>query len=385
MAQTLLDYTPEDKSIDQEALTRSLNISGIVQACNATAAAMLRAFCVLLAKQCAALFLAGVVNGEGAEGFVADAALEVARLVYTAFEDCNAVVCETAVGLPPGEAEALLHAEAKESEELYEYIEKSMSTRVKVVPAEVRATMMDVMTCVLAGFAKNVGEEVRANVMYDYQYRSVEVNLAFLLSMAKGVLNDTSVVKERFLDTLNSAFERCYEPGDMEEEVQKKELLLAMEHFTELVTEKWSVCYNHVCSRSACTATGKATLSRPVNPVERVCLGVSAMSTSISSSNDISVRKRMTIGLSGFACVCGCAIYGGRKWYQRRHRTVKMDEATTLVPPAVDTASTSIAQEKEDDSAFLPWWTGVSEISLYVNDQEAENIDNRFQAKYAYV
>ena len=119
-----------------------------------------------------------------------------------------------------------------------------MSTRVKVVPAEIRATMADVMSCVLACFAKNVGEEIRANVMYDYQYRSVEVNLAFLLTMAKGVLKDTSAVKERFVDTLNSAFERCYEPGDMEEEVQKKEIVTAMEHFTELVTEKWHVCYN---------------------------------------------------------------------------------------------------------------------------------------------
>ncbi|OAO13580.1 vacuolar protein sorting-associated protein [Blastocystis sp. ATCC 50177/Nand II] len=238
VAQTLLDYTPEDPSVDQEALTLGLNLAGIVHACNATAAAMLRGFCVLLAKQCAALFVGGAVNGEGAEGFVADASLEVARLLYTAFEDCNEVVCDAAVALATGEAEALVHAEAKESEELYEYIEKSMSTRVKVVPAEIRATMADVMSCVLACFAKNVGEEIRANVMYDYQYRSVEVNLAFLLTMAKGVLKDTSAVKERFVDTLNSAFERCYEPGDMEEEVQKKEIVAAMEHFTELVTEK---------------------------------------------------------------------------------------------------------------------------------------------------
>lgn len=93
----------------------------------------------------------------------------------------------------------------------------------------------------------------------------------------------------------------------------------------------------------------------------------------------------MTIGLTGFACVCGCAIYGGRKWYQRRHRTVKVEEATAFVPPAVDTTPTDTAQEKEDDSAFLPWWTGVSEISLYVNEQETENINNRFQTKYAYV
>ena len=244
VAQTLLDYTPEDPSVDQEALTLGLNLAGIVHACNATAAAMLRGFCVLLAKQCAALFVSGAVNGEGAEGFVADASLEVARLLYTAFEDCNEVVCDAAVALATGEAEALVHAEAKESEELYEYIEKSMSTRVKVVPAEIRATMADVMSCVLACFAKNVGEEIRANVMYDYQYRSVEVNLAFLLTMAKGVLKDTSAVKERFVDTLNSAFERCYEPGDMEEEVQKKEIVAAMEHFTELVTEKWHVCFN---------------------------------------------------------------------------------------------------------------------------------------------
>ena len=385
VAQTLLDYTPEDPSVDQEALTLGLNLAGIVHACNATAAAMLRGFCVLLAKQCAALFVGGAVNGEGAEGFVADASLEVARLLYTAFEDCNEVVCDAAVALATGEAEALVHAEAKESEELYEYIEKSMSTRVKVVPAEIRATMADVMSCVLACFAKNVGEEIRANVMYDYQYRSVEVNLAFLLTMAKGVLKDTSAVKERFVDTLNSAFERCYEPGDMEEEVQKKEILAAMEHFTELVMEKWRVCYNHVRSKSVCAATGKTPSPHPVSPVQGVRFGVRAISAPISSRNDISVRKRMTIGLTGFACVCGCAIYGGRKWYQRRHCTVKVEEATAFVPPAVDTTPTDTTQEKEDDSAFLPWWTGVSEISLYVNEQETENINNRFQAKYAYV
>ena len=42
-------------------------------------------------------------------------------------------------------------------------------------------------------------------------------------------------------------------------------------------------------------------------------------------------------------------------------------------------------QEKEGDSAFLPWWTGVKEISIYIDDSTTDDVNTRFPAKYSYV
>lgn len=93
----------------------------------------------------------------------------------------------------------------------------------------------------------------------------------------------------------------------------------------------------------------------------------------------------MKIGITGFACVCGCTFYAGRKLYRRRHPVVKPEEAIAVVPPNVSVNPESPIQEKEDDSAFLPWWTGVKEISLYINDSTTDDVNNRFPAKYSYV
>ena len=226
IVQTLIDYTPEDPSVDQERLTLNMNISGIVHVTNDAANAMLRCYCVDLAKQCAALFMKEVMNGE-VDGRVMDASLRIVQLLYTALQKVTEVV-------------VLSHEDRKEREgdELYEYIEKSMTMRVKIVPTELRSTMADVLSCVLKCFAKNVGEEIRANVLYDYQYRYVEVNLAFILTMTQGLLKEVSLLKESFLDTVNSAFDRCYEPTEVDGESQKKEIEQGMERFKELVAEK---------------------------------------------------------------------------------------------------------------------------------------------------
>lgn len=240
IVQTLIDYTPEDPSVDQERLTLNMNISGIVHVTNDAANAMLRCYCVDLAKQCAALFMKEVMNGE-VDGRVMDASLRIVRLLYTAFMDCNDVVCDAVSALQKvTEVVVLSHEDRKEREgdELYEYIEKSMTMRVKIVPTELRSTMADVLSCVLKCFAKNVGEEIRANVLYDYQYRCVEVNLAFILTMTQGLLKEVSLLKESFLDTVNSAFDRCYEPTEVDGESQKKEIEQGMERFKELVAEK---------------------------------------------------------------------------------------------------------------------------------------------------
>ena len=239
IVQMLIDYTPEDPSVDQERLTLNMNISGIVHVANDAANAMLRCYCVDLAKQCTALFMREVMNGE-VDGRVVDASLRIVQLLYTAFMDCNDV-CDAVSALQKvTEVVVLSHEDRKEREgdELYEYIEKSMAMRVKIVPTELRSTMADVLSCVLKCFAKNVGEEIRANVLYDYQYRCVEVNLAFILTMTQGLLKEVSLLKESFLDTVNSAFDRCYEPTEVDGESQKKEIDQGMERFKELVADK---------------------------------------------------------------------------------------------------------------------------------------------------
>ena len=116
IVQTLIDYTPEDPSVDQEHLTLNMNISGIVHVTNDAANAMLRCYCVDLAKQCAALFMKEVMNGE-VDGYVMDASLRIVQLLYTAFMDCNDVVCDAVSALQKvTEVVVLSHEDCKERE-----------------------------------------------------------------------------------------------------------------------------------------------------------------------------------------------------------------------------------------------------------------------------
>ena len=47
-----------------------------------------------------------------------------------------------------------------------------------------------------------------------------------------------------------------------------------------------------------------------------------------------------------------------------------------IIPPSVNVLS------EEKDSDFLPWWTGVKEISIYLSMEDNHMIDSRFQSKY---
>lgn len=158
----------------------------------------------------------------------------------------------------------------------------------------------------------------------------------------------------------------------------------------------------------------------------------------IMNRNDYSVRKRMTIGLSGFTVVAAGCIYGGRKIYKNR-KASKMAAAASLVPetkeevvvsepvipvkpeipveepkvvekvseePTIDVAETPVeapemtenkeegaaetneevteetkeAAKTEEEEVYTAWWTGVKEISLFLNKKDATKLDKLFPA-----
>lgn len=165
----------------------------------------------------------------------------------------------------------------------------------------------------------------------------------------------------------------------------------------------------------------------------------------IMNRNDYSVRKRMTIGLSGFTVVAAGCIYGGRKIYKNR-KAKKMAAATSLVPetteevivsepvipvkpeipieepnavkevseePSVDVAETPVEvsattetkeegiaetneevpeetvdtaklEEEEEEEVYTAWWTGVKEISLFLNQKDAKKLDYLFPPTRPY-
>ena len=150
----------------------------------------------------------------------------------------------------------------------------------------------------------------------------------------------------------------------------------------------------------------------------------------------------MTIGLSGFAVVAVGCFYGGRKIYRNRKAkkitastpVAKIQETPVVEPvipvvpetPAVEekpiedvpveesvtsaeqpesqpnenetvaeevvaTEATQVEEEKEekeekkedeitevDDGVYRPWWTGVKEISLFLNNEDCSLLDEHF-------
>ena len=150
----------------------------------------------------------------------------------------------------------------------------------------------------------------------------------------------------------------------------------------------------------------------------------------------------MTIGLSGFAVVAVGCFYGGRKIYRNRKakkiaastRVVKTQETPVVEPvipvvpetPAVEekpveeksveesaisteqpesqpnenetvaeevvaTEATQVEEEKKedvitevDDGVYRPWWTGVKEISLFLNNEDCSLLDEHFPSTRPY-
>ena len=138
----------------------------------------------------------------------------------------------------------------------------------------------------------------------------------------------------------------------------------------------------------------------------------------------------MTIGLSGFAVAAVGCFYGGRCIYRNRKArrmeaaglSQKVEEGvsqsasfeTPVVPVVVETVEhvedverveevepveeineineaeeaeeaeeakeVEEVQSTEADDVYHPWWTGVDEISLYLNKEQVEVLDSQFPA-----
>ena len=113
--------------------------------------------------------------------------------------------------------------------------------------------------------------------------------------------------------------------------------------------------------------------------------------TDFDCRNDYSVRKRLTIGVGGFLVVATGCFYAGYKVHknrvQKRITPTSIKEEQTLIPPEI----TEVVEKKEDtkseEESYLPWWTNVKEISLYINNENAQKIEEispaLFDVKYS--
>ena len=244
-----LRATPEAEELDAERLTESLQAAQLVQAWNEAANAALRGFCARVAAKGAATLWNDAVENPGngetegeteGEG-VAEGIVRLMREFYTEFGNAGALLAEKPVKPRDPSPETFRTAgitEELEEGEMYAYIEKTMATRVKVLPLEVRAGMQDVWMALLRTMMKNLQEEVRASVLYDYQFRCLVVNLAFVFSMTSCLLEEEAKeLREVVQGVIRSAWERCYEPSEVTEEQQKSAVENGIVEFMMMVSE----------------------------------------------------------------------------------------------------------------------------------------------------
>ena len=59
--------------------------------------------------------------------------------------------------------------------------------------------------------------------------------------------------------------------------------------------------------------------------------------------------------------------------------TTKESVTPVELPPPVN------VQSVDDDSQYLPWWTGIKEVSIYLNEENTEIIDSHFKPCYPVV
>lgn len=91
----------------------------------------------------------------------------------------------------------------------------------------------------------------------------------------------------------------------------------------------------------------------------------------------------MTIGVGGFLTVATASGYATYRYMQKRKIDsvipAPVKEEETLQPP-----ERLVTTEKDttEDEAYLPWWTGVKEISLYINDENAKEIEKEFPSQF---
>lgn len=70
---------------------------------------------------------------------------------------------------------------------------------------------------------------------------------------------------------------------------------------------------------------------------------------------------------------------GGRAWW--KHRQMKqIPEKETESPK--DMLPPEVTEPPVPSDAYLPWWTGINEVSIYFNKENAEAIDARFASEH---
>ena len=97
--------------------------------------------------------------------------------------------------------------------------------------------------------------------------------------------------------------------------------------------------------------------------------------------NSSTPSKRLAIGISSLA-IAGAGVYIGAKAYSNRQNiqkssTITAEEVKEFIPPEIPKVAA------ENDKEYLPWWTGVKEIAIYVNEANANAIDSRFSSVYS--
>lgn len=212
-----------------------MNISLLVQISNDAAASMLRCFAILCADELSADFIEHVLNASDLDAAIADSTFHAERLLFTAFQDCDDAVVDSVVEMGAPALETLTKVTREngvvDENEVYSYIERAMASRVSILPQELRPTIMDVVGSTMKLFVKNVLEEIRSNMIFEYQFHNVVVNLAFVLSMSKALLPDTTDIRGLVEETVKTSYERCFGPTIVDEEAQKKVVSAAIDKF----------------------------------------------------------------------------------------------------------------------------------------------------------
>ena len=84
------------------------------------------------------------------------------------------------------------------------------------------------------------------------------------------------------------------------------------------------------------------------------------------------------MGIGGF-CLVAAGVYCVRKKMTNQSiPSLTTEEKEQLLPP-------EITISKEEEPSYLPWWTGVKEISIYINKENSNEIEKEIQPLFDVV
>lgn len=216
-----------------------MNVSGLVQASNEVAIGMLRCFCTVTAQDYTTHFIEEVINASDCDGVI-PAVYAIVRDIITCLRDCNEIVFDSPAILPEPSLSLITSLTRQkagiEENEMMSYIEKAISTRLRILPIELKPTAREVIGSIIKLFAKEVTEEIRANIYYDYQFQNIVVNLAFLNTMIGMIYKDDQDVLALLQEIVYSAYDRCYEPSSIHDSLQQEFIEKGIEGYKDFIT-----------------------------------------------------------------------------------------------------------------------------------------------------